>query len=224
MDVSAAEQVASAAKIATSLEPLASTALAINLAYLGLARFRYREKIRAAADAQRRVFEPAEKPAPENIKSMRYYKQLRGLCSLSNHDVDDIAHADREARISSGVWSHIYHHLYRKHLDRYIAYAGAGLSGFTVASAVALNLGTWSLTVNLYGPSAGVLWLYTLIAASLAPIILVYVGRKIVHYAAEHAVECREEIEKAMQTGSLSATLPEGVANVVPISPTATGA
>lgn len=219
MDVSAAAQVASAAKIATSLEPLASAALAINLAYLGLARFRYREKIREAADTQRRVFEPAEKSAPENIKSMRYYKQLRELCSLSNHDVDDIPNANREARISNGIWSHVYHHLYRRHLDRYIAYAGAGLSGFTVASAVALNLGTWSLASYLYGDSGGILWLYGLIVACFAPIVLVYVGRKIVLYAAQHAIECREEIEKAMQTGSLSAKLPDDVGtNVVVIT------
>lgn len=217
MDPSVAEQTASVVNVAASLEPLAGAALAINLAYLGLQRFRYREKIRAAAESERKIFEHAEKTAPENIKAMRYYAQLRDLCSLSNHDLDDIPGANKDARINNGFWSAIYHHLYRKHRDRYIAYTGAGLAGVTLTTGVAVNIGTWSLASYLYSETSAPLWFYVLILACAAPISMVYVGRQIVFYAAGHAKECREEIEKAMQTKAQDIVIPVGV----PVAPAA---
>jgi hypothetical protein len=203
--------------VAGSLEPLAGAALAINLAYLGLTRFRYRDQIRKAAEQQRKVFEPADKRAPDNIRSMKNYKQLCDLCDLSNFDIEDVPNANKGARINGGAWSWLYHHLYRKHKDRYITYLFVGLSGFTLCAGVAKSLETWYYVNYLYHPNAGPIWLYLLMLAAASPVFFVWVGRKIVYYASEHARECREEIELAMQTGPANATIPVAASNVVTI-------
>ncbi|MER9274406.1 hypothetical protein [Mesorhizobium sp. M0520] len=216
--VETASHAALAINIAAQLEPLAGAALAINVAYLGLVRFRYRDQIRDGARVELRIFEPSDKPAPANIKSMKMYKQLCELCALSNHDLVDVPHAIKDARINGGFWSQIYHYLYRKHNDRNITYFSSVAAGTTLIAGVARNIDTWGFMDYIYNPWSGPIWMYLLILFSVLPVAMVYGGRKIVFYALEHAREYREEIEKAMQTGSQLAQLPDASPNVVPMS------
>jgi hypothetical protein len=90
------------------------------------------------------------------------------------------------------------------------------MSGFTLAAGVALDVGLWHYVAYLYHPVTAMFWQYFLIVAFLAPIGLVGMGRKIVIRTAEHAKECREEIEKAMKTNAATATVP-AVENVISI-------
>ncbi len=196
------------ASVAAELEPLAGAALAINLAYLGLTRFRYRDQIRKGAESERKIFEQADRPAPENIRKMAYYKQLCELCDLSNFDIEDVPNANKDARINGSVWSWLYHHIFRRHRDRYVTYLFVALSGFTLSSGVADKTGNWVLVQWLYHPNASFIWLYLLIIACFVPVAFVWLGRRIVHYATDHAKKCRTEIELAMQTGPANAEVP----------------
>jgi hypothetical protein len=151
------------------------------------------------------------------INPLEYYLQLCELCALSNFDIEDVPNADKDAKINGSMWSLFYHHVYRKHLDRYITYIFVGLSGLTLCAGVAEALKTWYYIGYLYHPNAGAIWLYILMVACASPVGLVWTGRKIVHYATHHALKCRQQIELAMQTGPAgpaSASAPTN-ANVV---------
>lgn len=208
--------------IAPELEPVAGACLAINLAYLGLTRFRYRIQIRNAAKEQMSLFSRNGDQFPENIKKLDHYNQLRSLCELPNHDYEKAEGETSAAKIKGTVRGSLYQVLFSKHLDRYLSYLCAGLAAMTLVAGVAHQLGSnWAgLLPVIYAPITGGWWLFALTVAATMPVGLILLGRNIVHHIIVHAQFCRSQIELSMQSSIQTTMMPvvttEGITLVNP--------
>lgn len=196
--------------IAADLEPVAGACLAINLAYLGLTRFRYRDKIREIAREQMKLFKMADNQFPVHIKELLHYQHLQSLCALSNMDYQADPNENKQAKINGSVWGNVYQGVFSAHHDRHLSYLCAGLAGLTLFAGVAEGIKNdfWILPW-VYHANLGTTWLVFLAIAAALPVALVWVGRNIVFHSGKYAVLCRTQIELSMKNNSQTVAIPD---------------
>jgi hypothetical protein len=202
-------QVVDAVSHLSELGNLAGATLAINVGYLGLRRFRYRDEIRkCAADQLGEIGD--EKALQGSIKTSAQYKDLIYLARLP--DNDGLDEAKRREPIGKykpkAGWSYFYRFLYARHQDRFVSiFMGA----FAMASLViggALSIGIWSW-FKTFGSGAGLqaaFWM--LILGAIIPPVLVYIGNKIVFHGCSHAMDCQKQVAALMADMAKQAAKP----------------
>jgi hypothetical protein len=125
----------SVVSLLSKLEPVLGITFALNLAYIGLPRFRYREAIRKHV---RQKMEDM-KDIPEQHCETDWYKQIVRLGNLGDNDghAVDGKEASKKSRdtLPSGAWSFVYAVFYEWHIDRVIAVS------FSISCATLLFLG-----------------------------------------------------------------------------------
>jgi hypothetical protein len=121
-----------------TLEPLCGAALTFSLAYLSLDRFRYRERIRTAAQLQLKLLPQRESPRIRTIAHLTQYQMLIRLAALPDNDPigsqSDTSKAESTIRSRRGFHWDLedeYQLLFGRHFDRkttqYIAFATAAV-------------------------------------------------------------------------------------------------
>ncbi len=197
--------------MAMNLSPACGVVIAINLAYFGLPRFRYREQISIQASKD---FEDFKVPKPDgNIENWTEYKTLRALATLGDGGEKDQARIDIEKKEIvwfNTLWGRLYLWFFSSHVDKYSSLLFGLLAGVMLIFATGLaikwpfldtlgDLNEYITSTNFYGDT-----LWGLIVFAFLPIIFVLVGNKIVNDAKaltkEQAASLREKLgEKAGQ-------------------------
>lgn len=174
------------------LEPLAGSGLAVSLAYLALERFRYRDAVeRYAKDKSGRLRNEDESDTVEVVKDLQW------LCR------DDCnGHTPR------GLWANLYHYSFRNKADEFLISVLACISGLTLVSGVAMNVGLWSWVSIFEARWISTLLFYSCFAALLIPASSVLFGRKCVSWCREFADHCEDEITKIHRRSARSASVP----------------
>lgn len=183
---------------------MAGAALAINLAYLNLERFRYRKKIREhAREVKERLSTDVNGESPHEGSEL--YQRVVRLSALP----DEINYKKKSTKgnlevneswdmgeVPGDIWWRIYRFLFERHQDRVIVFCTTGVS------LVMFFLGTAHSVDHLSSIAcwfeSGAIWLYVVTAALVAPIILVFLGSQIVGWGTKHASWCIAKIEEIM--------------------------
>lgn len=130
---------ASLASLLPNLEPILGAAFALNLAYIGLERFRYRKKIREYARVT--MGDLAVNP-PSHFPTTSVYKSVHRLANLGDNE-RKLFQKSKNGDLT-GKWSGVYEYLFECHQDRGLAVAAAFLSVAGLTLGVAHNIGiTW---------------------------------------------------------------------------------
>lgn len=187
------------------LEPALGIAFALNLAYIGLPRFRYRETIRD--HVRTKMLEMGE--VPEHICSTVWYKQIDRLRSLDNHDGDEQGKLPA-TKMPDGLWSALYVGLFERHFDRRIIVSLSVLCAGLVFLGVAHEIDHLDITRTLFTGWLAKLWLWATACASLIPVVSVALGAVVVTGAKKFVNECITNLKLAYQQEARDAKLPEG--------------
>lgn len=192
-----------AVSLLPSLEPIAGTALAINLAYLNLKRFRYRSEIRSNAEAAIKRLEQKKKNGshlPKTLVENKWYQEVKRLSNLANNDGKNGDNPEKTREVlPKAYWAKLYFVFFEFHEDRVASYL------FTFFALVGLLVGTsqnvgYLQALACWFSQDNIVW--SLLALSLSvicPVVFVLVGAHVKKIACEYADENVEELEKLMQ-------------------------
>ncbi len=195
------------------LEPIAGGGLAINLAYLNLRRFRYRSQIRD--HAKKEVISLANDKGEYHPKLVanHWFQQVQRFAHLKDNDeilpVPALPDTSQTAvKMPDGFWGTIYRYIFEYHQDRWLAFAFTGLClvGLIFGVAHSIDQLTWCNCAF----SADYIWIsfWILLIAMILPVLLVFVGRRVVRWACKYASNNVRELEKLMKADVQKATLP----------------
>lgn len=183
--------IADAACQIQALEPVAGAALAINLAYLALDRFRYKNLIQEYASAK---LSPDEIHTDTRLHGTTSFKVL---CWMAGPRAPRICQTIKLDRRPTGFLASAYHWLFLfwGGLDEYLAVAAALWSYLTVLVGVAYAIGAFKGFVGLWtyifsAPAS----LTCLALATLLPVVFVVIGRSCVGWADTQSNEMGEEL------------------------------
>ena len=175
--------------ILANFEPMLGICFALNLAYVGLERFRYRMKIQRYASRKYNGLENTEDADEIWMQSVRYLAQTnKTQLNLKNNG------------ISNESWCWWYNAIYSKDRDLYacsaLSFLAALLIGIGVSHLSGVNsyLG-WAFTKNQFH-----IWWWIIATTSMIPLFSVYFGRKMVEGAKEHIDLQISKFEKTRKT------------------------
>lgn len=125
------------------LEPILGVAFALCLAYIGLARFRYRSEIRVyVRDLMGDLVN-----APDHIVKTDWYKGVVRLSSLGDYDRKWLQRSDKNAQLS-GAWSFVYERWFECHQDRVCIISAAIICALllllSVAHTASISIFDWT--------------------------------------------------------------------------------
>lgn len=210
---------ANASMLAT-FEPIAGAALAINLAYLNLERFRYKRRMRRRAhQALEEVFGKSAK-VPEECKGTVSYKRLERLLDIKDHDGPDDPSAKKKkkngASLQSELGDMIFMYLFEWNFDFILSFIFAFAAAFVLIAGVAHGALYWEWSYGLAtGWQASVVF-YFLIFAMFFPVGFVGCGRLVVRWAEDLVTNCSAELAKTKQLLAQSARLKEDPTSKAP--------
>lgn len=184
------------------LEPILGCSFALNLAYIGLQRFRYRRDIRDYANTE--LGDLAINP-PENCIDTSLYKSVVRLSSLGN-DRKIFRKSEQNADLS-GFWSFIYECYFECHQDRILTIASASISAALLSLGVAHNIGvSW---FSSYFSDSNIFYWYLLVNFILIlPVASVVAGWYTVSGAKSFAAKQIVDLKLVMQTKVTEARVP----------------
>ncbi len=189
--------------LSANLEPIAGIAFALNLAYLGLQRFRYRQAIREHVSKSMGEL----RDASQNTKDTRLYKAVARLSSLGETDRKLFRSSDKNANLN-GVWSFFYEWLFECNQDRLIAIAGGLLSVAIVILGVFHNSNGSCFAENAFKFDYIVYWIWLIVFTQALPVTFVLLGNYVVHGAIKFAENHIEDLKKTMQDQAANAKIP----------------
>lgn len=177
------------------LSSLAETTLAINLAYLNLQRFRYREQIRQRASSELDAL-GSESVLPKSILESDQFKEILYLARLKNNDgLDDTKnHKKIFAASPSGGWAFLYRFIFANHQD-----LGAAIM-LSIFSTLILLAGTAegihaAPYFTKYATDGWALFYFVVLSMGLLfPMIFVLSGRRVVRKGCNHAVKAGKQL------------------------------
>lgn len=178
-----------------NLEPLTAGALALNLAYLNLERFRYRDKIRSRARTELdRLNGGGSDNTPRKLLENRWFQEVDRLAALPNHDPtgdDDLRSASYRGNgpLPAGPWGRIYNGFYERHQDMYVTCILTVYSIFLLALGTAHSSGILISTSCWFSADLIAFTFWGLVVSILAPIAFVIVGKQIVRWGKDVSKE-----------------------------------
>jgi hypothetical protein len=187
------------------LEPMLGVAFALNLAYIGLTRFRYRLEIREFA--RKEMGDLADSP-PQNLAQTSVYKSVARLSSLDAFDRRLFQSSDKNADLT-GFWSTVYARWFECHQDRIVVVSCAFLAAFALALGTAHKVGYLLQLAPYFDADWIVLWFWIIIALKSVPVISVLAGWYTVSNAKRYAAKQVSDLKKMMQGNVHKADVPE---------------
>lgn len=193
------------------LEPVLGIVFALNLAYIGLQRFRYRENIKK--HVQTRLNEL--KDIPDQHCDTDWYKQILRLANLEQNDGDSLEIKSQE-KMPSEIWAKCYVWIYENHRDRaavvMAACACAALLFLGVAHEIPyLNWSRSPFTINYIH-----YWLWFVAFLGFLPIGFVLLGRRVVRDANDFVTRNIRNLKKTFQKQAQEIKIDVAVAGVPP--------
>lgn len=190
------------------LQPILGGAFALNLAYIGLPRFRYREKIRIHV---RQKLDEIKDP-PANIRETAWYQQVARLAALGNNDgMEEEAKKNKKKKASmpSEIWTKTYTWYFEYHQDRYIVFFLA-LICFSLSSiGVAHEIEYMGSLINIFNKDIIGYWFWFTIVSAAIPVITVFTGRYVVRSACQYSDRQIKDLARQFQKGAQEAELPQ---------------
>lgn len=187
-----------------NLEPMLGFAFALNLAYIGLARFRYRSEIRNFVLTEMGDL----KTAPEHITSTDWYKAVARLSSLEDFDRRWTQKSDKNAQLT-GLWSTIYTHWFECHQDYFMVVTGTVLTCILLAGGVAHTVGMFGYTHFLFSKDSIHFSFWLTVYLSCLPVVSVIAGKYTVSRAKLFASGHIKDLKKQLQAGAQTASIPD---------------
>jgi len=199
------------AGLTSALEPICGVAIAVNVAYLGLSRFRHLKEISEEAKKELHIFNGGETSfdaLPQNIKDMKPYIVLDDLCKFDvKYDkvkIDDV--------LDKGVWAWVFRNIYRPQNDRRASIFFTIISSFVLLCGVAFKIEIWNFFEFLFNKNYIHLWFYAVLFSGIIPVVFGFFGAEVVENRRQQAKHCREQIELAIQAKGQSVKLPDVIA------------
>jgi hypothetical protein len=190
-----------------ALEPAAGFSLAINLAYLNLKNFRYRQIIEITA--RKLLAElPKEKLNGDGFKAL---DQVKDLTYLENLDSDAQPSGARLALFGS---------LFGNQVDIYLCATLSVVSALILYGGVAENIGYMTTGGHKYSSIIISHWgFWILVGAALCPALFVGFGKYTVRYAGKRAASASLQLAGLFQAqiGEAQAQIVEAEKGVAPV-------
>ena len=195
------ETAAQVVSLLPSLEPMAGAALAFNLAYLSLPRFRYRHAIRETAGKQLSTLRPDDgSDVPEHFRRSKLYREVEWLAALpDNHPASSNDDSKNNGQRPSGLVARFYANLFNRHQDRFISMVMTGICLLSFFFGTAHSINHLTFSSPFFDGSGAICNLYLLLFCILLPMVFVVAGSQIVKWGHECAVDNVREIAKLMQ-------------------------
>lgn len=186
------------------LEPFAGVAFALNLAYIGLPRFRYRERIQEHVVKKLQDIDGE----PHQFGDTDWYKATARLARLN---VSGGSSAVENAKLPKESWGSSYTLLFERHRDKAFSIALSFLLGAILALGSAHTAGRFGSVLGfdimpMFGDGAFNFWFWLIAFAALTPVFFVYRGNYVVRGACQYADTQINDMKKAKQ--AYIATLP----------------
>lgn len=200
-----------------SLEPIAGACLAINLAYLGLRRFRYRSKIREHAREKLKIIEPKNGDAqiPEVIES-KLYRGVMRLARLTDNDLrEEKNNKANYGSLPPGFWGFIYILFFERHQDRFFAMVATVWAMAALILGVAHSINHMLFALPLFVDGYELITFYALSAGMILPVVFVTCGKYVVDWGCDMATDQIGDLEKIMQGVARNAALRNGGAALI---------
>lgn len=164
-----------------TIEPVATSGLAVTLAYLALDRFRYRRSIEELA-AQCHVKYSSDEllVAEENLGPWQ--------------EVVWLSRESKNGFKPSGFWGSLYKAIFRHHIDFLLITVLALLSGGALAIGVARSLHTWAWFEWTDSRTGAVLFFYICLIATGLPFLAMYGGHRCSIWGVRRVKYCDEQL------------------------------
>jgi hypothetical protein len=181
---------------------------ALNVAYIGLPRFRYREKIReSAAENLALIDSPTEE-----IKKRDWYSGVARLNTMP----DNGSGIYESASLPDANWSNCYKRWYEKHLDRKI------VIWLAAANTVLLSLGSahsFQYLTSVFGNDItwlfnGIwihIWFWLCVISMIVPVNFVRIGNSMSEQACKWIIERIDDGKQTLQAAVSAATIPDDI-------------
>lgn len=182
---------ASATSLLPQLEPIAGAALAINLAYVNLPRFRYRNRIRERARAKIEELRLGDQERlPDNYLVSEAYKQVRRLAFLPDYDYDQSEEERKTLKEEllivdwpDGLWSKVYKRVFERNTDIVTSIILAALSCLYLLSGVLVSIGFLN-PINCITNSNDIAYHFIILVVSMFfPAFAIYLGRHVINWS-----------------------------------------
>lgn len=185
------------ASLLPKLQPIMAVTFALNVAYVGLPRFRYRDTVRRnAGDALDSL-----NTVPDEVLSTNWYTGLHWLAGRKKSKEPPVVTPKRPDHF----WTRFYAIFYATRFDRFLACTAILVFGVLIATASAHDIGTFLWTAETWGlPAVNFGWarvlLYLCVSFGTMPAIFVFFGGKYVIWAESHLHSVIEDYEKGLQS------------------------
>lgn len=172
-------------------------AFALNLAYIGLPRFRYREQIQNHTRDKLGQFSSGA----DDIKDTSWYKTLLRMAKLNNGEK-----ITRNDPFPKETWARSYLVLFENHRDRHIVVFFCLILVALLSIGVAHSVGQYGSIFGteflwIFSGKAFHYWFIAILGFGLWPCFLVWKGSSVVKDACEYADRQIKDMEKTKQAG-----------------------
>jgi hypothetical protein len=189
-----------AGSLLPAVEPIAGAALALNLAYLNLDRFRYRRDIYKHACKQLESLNGAKNQL-DALPNGHVYKFITRLGTMPDPDKkESLGFSASDDSDHSGFWWFVYRYVFEKHQDMAACYVLTGVALVALLLGVASNVGQLEVVTCLFQGWVDTAGFYLLCFSVLAPIALVEIGRRSVRALKRTITKGISDISGLMQT------------------------
>lgn len=182
------------------LEPALGISFTLNLAYIGLPRFRYRDAIR---EFVRKKMEEME-DIPEQHKGTDWYRQIERLGNLS--EGSDPA-GKKMILLPPELWAFFYSKFYEKPFDRFLSISAAVVCAMLVFLGVALQLNILEFMAPAFSENQMAKWFWFTAVSALLPVIAVIFGNISMSGALDFVSRSTRNLKITFQKDVLSAEI-----------------
>ncbi len=190
------------ASLLTKLEPALGITFALNLAYIGLPRFRYREEIRT--HVRTKMDEMQE--IPESHCNTVWYKQIVRLGSLGHNDESE-SKVVENVEFPSEIWAKIYAWIYEGQRDRQSVIVAIFFSVALIFLGVAHEVNIFSFSRKWFSDSAMLWWLLVTTIMCVLPAAAVFFGNYVVKGAKKFVSSNTRDLKKTYQDSARTARI-----------------
>ncbi len=189
-----------------ALEPVLGICFALNLAYVGLPRFRYREEIRSALSKE---LDSSFNGSEDQQITLKWYCTLARLAGkIITSSGKPIDYGD----LPDGVWSKFYL-FFEKRIDRVLSIGACVALGLLVFVGAGHTIGRLEsvlgfAVLDLFGADHIGKWLWAAFILSFMPVVFVNAGNYVVLCAKRYSTKQIHDILATMQANAQGAKVP----------------